>query len=706
MGYRCCNFLFLLVAAFITIAGPSNGKESNSILLADSIELDAQGNLIAQGNVDIVYKEQRLKAPKVVYIKDKNILIMDMGATLTDENGSSFIAETAELDQQLLNGIINGANLVLKQQIQMRAEILERENGLNTNLTNVKATACFSCDNPIPIWQIRAKSGNHDIEKQQLIFQNAHIRVFDIPVFYVPYLRLPEPRVKRMRGFLVPRTKQNSLLGFGLELPYFLPMGQDRDITISPLISQETKTLKLNYRQAFDEGRIVANLAASKDTVFSEKLRGRFQSNGDFNLPNDYRLYYDFTIVSDDSYVGDYDYPPLDRIASRISVNKTQKLQHQEANLVYYHSLFDDYGVLPAIINFNHYDKYIKVPTLQGDFRVSTILHNNFRSSQKNIYGRDIRRLNTSLGWSNSYKTNQGIRIELGSQIRFDSYLTRQDTRFKNEENTVSADGLITVGWPMIRHDILQHQDILEPVLQFAISKQEDLKLPLEESIYSELDEGNLISLSRFPARDRFEKDARGAIGLKWLRKFKSGSKLDISLGQVFRQSEEEDFNTGSGLNSKVSDYLLSAKYMAQKGFSIAGRTLLDPNISPNRIEALATYAWDRVSLSTGFSFLPKSISQERKNDISELRLATIYQFDDVWRYTTGVRYDLSNDRTAEVSIGILFDNECTNVAFTAKRRFSNSGSSSSVTSWDLTTSLKGFSTGGNRSPSLKDCRE
>lgn len=706
MGYRCCNFLFLLVAAFITIAGPSNGKESNSILLADSIELDAQGNLIAQGNVDIVYKEQRLKAPKVVYIKDKNILIMDMGATLTDENGSSFIAETAELDQQLLNGIINGANLVLKQQIQMRADILERENGFNTNLTNVKATACFSCDNPIPIWQIRAKSGNHDIERQQLIFQNAHIRVFDIPVFYVPYLRLPEPRVKRMRGFLVPRTKQNSLLGFGLELPYFLPMGQDRDITISPLISQETKTLKLNYRQAFDEGRIVANLAASKDTVFSEKLRGRFQSNGDFNLPNDYRLYYDFTIVSDNSYISDYDYPPLDRIASRISVNKTQKLQHQEANLVYYHSLFDDYGVLPAIINFNHYDKYIKVPTLQGDFRVSTILHNNFRSSQKNIYGRDIRRLNTSLGWSNSYKTNQGIRIELGSQIRFDSYLTRQDTRFKNEENTVSADGLITVGWPMIRHDILQHQDILEPVLQFAISKQEDLKLPLEESLYSELDEGNLISLSRFPARDRFEKDARGAIGLKWLRKFKSGSKLDISLGQVFRQNEEEDFNTGSGLNSKVSDYLLSAKYMAQKGFSIAGRTLLDPNISPNRIEALATYAWDRVSLSTGFSFLPKSISQERKNDISELRLATIYQFDDVWRYTTGVRYDLSNDRTAEVSIGILFDNECTNVAFTAKRRFSNSGSSSSVTSWDLTTSLKGFSTGGNRSPSLKDCRE
>ncbi|MDG1935941.1 MAG: LPS assembly protein LptD [Paracoccaceae bacterium] len=706
MGLRAYNLLTFFVAVFITTAGQINAQESNSILLADLIELDAQGNLVAQGNVDIVYKDQRLKAPKVVYIKDKNILIMDMGATLTDKNGSHFIAETAELDRQLLNGIIKGANLVLEQQIQMRADTLERKGGLNSNLTTVRATACFSCKNPVPIWQIRAKSGLHDIEKQQLIFQDAHLRIFDIPVFYVPYLRLPEPGVKRMRGFLVPRTKQNSLLGLGLELPYFIPMGQDKDTTVSPLISQETNTLKFTYRQAFDAGRIVADLAASWDTVNTDKIRGRFQSDGDFNLPLNYRLHYDFTMVSDDNYINDYDYPPLDRIASRININKTQKRQHEEANLVYYHSLFYDYGVLPAIINFNHFDRYFKIPAFEGDFKISAILHNNFRSSTKNRYGRDIRRLNTSFGWSDSFNVNQGIRIELGTQVRFDSYLTRQDTSFKNEENTVSADGLIMARWPMIRRDTLQHQDILEPVLQLAFSKQDDLKLPLEESTHSELDEGNLISLSRFPAHDRFEKDGRGTIGLRWLRQFKSGSKLDISLGQVFRQNQDEDFNAGSGLSGKVSDLLLSAGYTGQNGLSISGRTLLDHNISPNRAEALATFAWDRVSLSTGFSFLPTSIEQERKSDISELRLTTVYQFDDDWRYTAGVRYDLPNDRTAEVSIGILFDNECTNVKFSAKRRFSNSGSSSSVTSWDLTTSLKGFSTGGNRSPSVKDCKE
>jgi LPS-assembly protein len=198
----------------------------------------------------------------------------------------------------------------------------------------------------------------------------------------------------------------------------------------------------------------------------------------------------------------------------------------------------------------------------------------------------------------------------------------------------------------------------------------------------------------------------RGAVGLRWLRKFESGSKLDISLGQVFRQAQEEDFNTGSGLSGEVSDFLVSAGYTGQNGFSVSGRTLLEHNILPNRAEALASYSWKQVSLSTGFSFLPKSIAQERKNDISELRLATVYQFDEDWRYTAGVRYDLSNDQTAEASIGILFDNECTTVEFSAKRRFSNSGSSSSVTSWNLTTSLKGFSTGGNRSPSVQDCKE
>ena len=705
MRCKCYLNLNILTAVFITIAGLGIAKESNSILLADRIELDARGNLIAQGNVDIVYNGQRLKAPRVKYIKDRNILIMDMGATLTDINGSSFIAETAELDPKLLNGIIKGANLILEQQIQMRAAILDRKNGLNTNLQNVRATACFSCDNPVPIWQLLAKTGSHDREKRQLIFQNAHLRVFDVPVFYIPYLRLPEPRVKRMQGFLVPRTKQNSLLGLGLELPYFIPMGHDKDVTMSPLISQETKTLNLNYRHALDTGRLAANLAISNDTVIPEKVRARFQSNGDFKLPYNYRLNYDFTIVSDDKYISDYDYPPLDRIANRVTFNRTQKLQREEASLVYYHSLFDDYGVLPAIINFNQYDRYFKLPTTQGGFKLSATLHNNFRSSQKNIYGRDIRRLNTSLSWSDGYNTNHGIQIKLGSQIRFDSYLTRQDTRFRDEENTLSADGLVTVGWPMIRHDIYQNQDILEPVLHLGISKQDDLYLPLEESTHSELDEGNLFSLSRFPARDRFEKDTRGAIGLMWLRKFKNGSKFDISLGQVFRQKKDEDFNTGSGLNGKVSDFLLSAGYTAQKGFSVSGRTLLDSDISPNRAEALATYALEPLSLTAGFSFLPKSISQERKNDISELRLVTNYQFDEDWQYTAGIRYDLSDDRTAEARIGILFDNECTNVSFTAKRRFTNSGSSSSVTSWDLTTSLKGFSTGGNRSPSVVDCR-
>ena len=159
-------------------------------------------------------------------------------------------------------------------------------------------------------------------------------------------------------------------------------------------------------------------------------------------------------------------------------------------------------------------------------------------------------------------------------------------------------------------------------------------------------------------------------------------------------------------MNGTISDFLLSAEYVAQNKFSVSGRTLLDHNIFPNRAEALSTYAWDQVSLSTGFSFLPKSISQNRKNDIAELRLSTDYQFDDEWLYSAGVRYDLSNDKTAEASIGILFDNECTNVEFSAKRRFSNSGSSSSVTSWYLTTRLKGFGTGGNRSPSWKDCKE
>ena len=174
----------------------------------------------------------------------------------------------------------------------------------------------------------------------------------------------------------------------------------------------------------------------------------------------------------------------------------------------------------------------------------------------------------------------------------------------------------------------------------------------------------------------------------------------------IFRKTPEADFNSGSGLRRKSSDLLVSAGFDTQNGITILARALLNEDNAPNRAEALFDYAKDNISFSTGFSYLPASIDEEREESISELRLAAGHKVGQNWTFSGDTRYDITDGRAARAGIGISFDNECTTVHFSAAREFSKAGSASSLTSWNLIASLKGFGTGGNRTPIVKNCGE
>ena len=136
---------------------------------------------------------------------------------------------------------------------------------------------------------------------------------------------------------------------------------------------------------------------------------------------------------------------------------------------------------------------------------------------------------------------------------------------------------------------------------------------------------------------------------------------------------------------------MVSAGFDTQNGITILARALLDEDNAPNRAEALFDYAKDNISFSANFSYLPRSIDEEREESISELRLAAGYKVGQNWTFSSDTRYDITDGRAARAGIGISFDNECTTVHFSAAREFSKAGSASSLTSWNLIASLKGL---------------
>ncbi|MEM6307625.1 MAG: LPS-assembly protein LptD, partial [Pseudomonadota bacterium] len=219
-------------------------------LTADRIQLNGTV-LSATGNVDIWQNGQHIQASSLKYNRDTGVITLIGPIRVTNSDGTYAVASFATLNQTLQTSILRDARLVFENRLQMAAVQIRQPNARYTELFQVAATSCYVCANQTPIWQIRAKRVLRDKSQQQLYLEHAHLRILGVPVFYLPRMRLPDPNVARATGFLVPRLRVSNLLGTGLELPYFMTLGDHRDLTLTPYASSKTTTLGFRYRQAF-----------------------------------------------------------------------------------------------------------------------------------------------------------------------------------------------------------------------------------------------------------------------------------------------------------------------------------------------------------------------------------------------------------------------------------------------------------------------
>ena len=108
-------------------------------------------------------------------------------------------------------------------------------------------TSCKLSDN-CPPWSIQAKKITHDKVKKDLIYDNAILKIYDFPVFYLPKFMHPDPTVERRTGFLQPQLNRSKTLGDSIYLPYFKTLGPDKDYTFKPTIFDDKKKNYLSER--------------------------------------------------------------------------------------------------------------------------------------------------------------------------------------------------------------------------------------------------------------------------------------------------------------------------------------------------------------------------------------------------------------------------------------------------------------------------
>ncbi|HEV8037208.1 LPS-assembly protein LptD [Yoonia sp.] len=664
-------------------------------LVADRVVLTEDEQLIATGNVEVLYDGSRLTASEIVFDRESDRLQIVGPIIVQAADGTVFTADRATLDPRLENGILQGARIVLEQQLQVASNQIDRRDGRYSQLYKTTATSCRVCGTQAPLWEIRAEQVIHDSEERQLYFRNATLRVRGIPVLWLPRMRLPDPSLDRANGLLIPEQRNTTQLGFGIKLPYFITLGDHRDLTLTPYVSPETTTLELRYRQAFANGNLTVEGAISDDTLLPE-ARSYLFAEGRFDLANAYQLNFDIETASDPAYLLDYGYSDKDRLDSALQLLRVTDAALFNARLTNYESLRDeenDASLPPIIADLSYETRY--EPTFGGVLRYGASLDAAYRySTTDGDAGRDVGRMGATGAWSDSWVLPYGFVADTQTAFRADVYFVSDDDAFDDADLRLAPSIGATLRWPLGRVGTAGATHLLEPVVSLSWAETYGGTPPNEDSLRTELDRANLFALSRYAGDDRIETGLQTAAGLTWTRLGPRGVNSVLSFGRVFRQEEQDGFTRTSGLDGRNSDWLLAGQFTAPGGFLFDTRSLWNGLQDLTVIDSRIAWQNDRVSLGANYVWLGPDPAEDRFETSSEWTVDAGFVINESWAIDVDARYDLAEDRPVRAGATLQWRNECVTVDVSASRRFTSSTTVEPTTTFGISGSIGSFSTG------------
>jgi LPS-assembly protein len=520
-------------------------------------------------------------------------------------------------------------------------------------------------------------------------------------------MRLPDPTLARATGFLIPRQSNTSQLGSGIKLPYFITLGDHADVTLTPYVSPQTRTLEFLFRRAFVNGAVQMRGAVSDDSLQAD-ARSYLFASGNFALSNDYRLAFKVETVSDKAYLLDYGYGSGDRLESAVSLVRATDSSLQEFNLSYFQTLRDQEtnASLPPVIGEVRYEARLQ-PGFGGTLSYGTSIDTAYRPDDTNgDAGRDVTRAGARADWRRDWILSGGFVATAQGGLRGDIYNVSDDSAYPGTDLRVVPSAMATLRWPLVRHAAGRANHLVEPTVTLSWADAYGATPPNEDSTRSEFDHANLFDRSRFTGQDAVETGTQLAAGLTWTRLGQTGNASSLTFGRIYRSEAQPEFTPSSGLDGLQSDWLVSGQYATADGFLIELRGLLDETIETTRADGRIRWRNDWIDFGAAYIWQARDLAENRPDTISEWTLDANLILTPSWEMSLDARYDIAADRPVQAGIGFEWQNECVTIAVSASRRYTSSSSVDPTTTFGLTGSLAGFSAGRSAGRPAAQCRQ
>ena len=529
-----------------------------------------------------------------------------------------------------------------------------------------------------PPWTIQSTKMLHDSKKKTVYYDNALIKIYDIPVFYTPRLSHPDPSVKRRSGFLTPSFHDSKNLGEGLTVPYFWAIKGDKDFTFTnKLYANENPLFLGEYRQNFKNSNLIFDLGFTEGyrkssstktkgnkTHFFSKFVKNFKNNNNNSESN-------LTLTTQDS--TNDKYFKLYKIDTELinkdidTLKNTLSFQHSNDKIffgfdmgvyetlknayndkyeyIYPELTFDKNIFLDPILGSVNYDTNLKVHTYDTN-KTSKIFVNNF-------------------DWNSIDKIfKTGIQTSFLGNIKNINYEAKNINKFKtNTTNELFGSLGILSKIDLYKKIDNFSEQFLTPKILLKYAPGEMRK---EESNLK-LTPTNAFRLNRFNSNDNYETGLSATLGFDYEIK-KEDRKLDFSVSQIINQKENKEMPTTMGLDEKLSDLVGSSKYSINDSLNIGYNFALDQNYSE--------FNYNEISANSKFNSLDFSINYlQEKNHIGNneyIKSKINYEIGNDKNLTYEFKRNLITNSSEFYNLSYEYFNDCLRAGLVFRREFYN----------------------------------
>jgi LPS-assembly protein len=671
------------------VAKNNEGKQISSdkiIYNRSKQQLSTFGNSTLSDN-----KIGTLSAERFEYNLDKQSIIADGKVKFVDKDKNTYYFSKLNSDDKF-NEIV-GADInaelnkdLLKSGDKFNEFIEPRFSGkfatLKNNITIVQDAQFTTCKKTNEVegcayWNLRAGQLIHDKEQKKITYKNASLDLNSIPVLYVPYFSHPDPTVKRKEGFLAPSfSSLGGNIGPTIKIPYFYPLSESADFTVSPVYYFKQNPLLLGeYRERFKNGDLVieGGYTQGYQKVTSTQTDGsRNHLYGNINLNFKDKILDESQFSTRIQRVNDPTYLRVNKINSTSDGFKKNLVRENETKLTNEVSL-NSYGKNETL-NLKT-AAYQNITTIkksdQYEYLAPEIIYSkyNFLNNNNLNLNLNFRSLNTNTNQnktsfinnldhstSESYNSNLGIGYKFLTKINNINYYA--DHKSPNEDLNTQINPVVALdtSLPLAKISKESEQYIIPRILtRYAPGKMQNAK-----SNDITLNTDNLFSINRMNSDELIEKDFSFNLGLDWLWKEK---KLDqtkpreanFSIGQVVKFNNDLDMPTKSSLQNRNSDLVTKATYLSPGNFDFTMKNTLDNNLNHAYYNDVTLKTFLKQG-EVNFNFY------EKNNHIGNQRYAKanlISFVTDSTKIKIETDRNLKTDMTNSHKLGIENENEC-----------------------------------------------